>query len=131
PPHPHPPLPRPRRDQARPPPLHPVRRAPLGIRVLVPFAHRSTVGFPRQLARADAPQETRMAIATHPTSKSDAAANLARGLEGVVAGESAICSVEQGKLIYRGYEIHDLAANATFEEGAFLLLEGHQPSAEE
>src|SRR5204862_3825676 len=38
---------------------------------------------------------------------------------------------EQGKLIYRGYEIHDLAANATFEEVAFLLLEGHKPSAEE
>jgi citrate synthase len=45
--------------------------------------------------------------------------------------ESAICSVEQGKLIYRGYEIHDLAANATFEEVAFVLLEGHKPSAAE
>src|SRR4051812_14366451 len=65
-------------------------------------------------------------------SASDAAkAAFARGLEGVVAGESSICSVEQGKLIYRGYEIHDLAAHATFEEVAFLLLEGHKPSADE
>src|ERR1043165_2989156 len=64
-------------------------------------------------------------------SKSDAAAALSRGLEGIVAGESAICSVDQGKLIYRGYEIHDLAANATFEEVAFVLLEGHKPSAAE
>ena len=73
-----------------------------------------------------------MSTATKPAStKADAAANFARGLEGVVAGESAICSVEQGKLIYRGYEIHDLAASATFEEVAFLLLEGHKPSASE
>ncbi|MBL9030735.1 MAG: bifunctional 2-methylcitrate synthase/citrate synthase [Phycisphaerae bacterium] len=62
------------------------------------------------------------------TTKPEAAAAFARGLEGVIAGESAICSVEQGKLIYRGYEIHDLAANATFEQVAFLLLEGHRPS---
>ncbi len=60
--------------------------------------------------------------------KADAAAALARGLEGIVAGESAICSVDQGKLIYRGYEIHDLAANATFEQVAFVLLEGHKPT---
>jgi citrate synthase len=69
--------------------------------------------------------------ATAPQSKAEAAANLAKGLEGVVAGETAICSVEQGKLIYRGYEIHDLAANATFEEVAFLLLMGNKPSAAE
>ncbi len=53
----------------------------------------------------------------------------AAGLEGVVAGQTRICSVEQGALIYRGYEIHDLAQNATFEQVAFLLLEGHKPSA--
>lgn len=55
----------------------------------------------------------------------------ARGLEGVIAGQTAICSVEQGALIYRGYEIHDLAEHATFEEVAFVLLEGHKPSAAE
>lgn len=63
--------------------------------------------------------------------KSDAAAAFARGLEGIVAGESAICSVEQGKLIYRGYEIHDLAEHAAFEQVAFLLLVGHKPSDHE
>jgi 2-methylcitrate synthase len=65
------------------------------------------------------------------SASADARAAFARGLEGIVAGESAICSVEQGKLIYRGYEIHDLAAHATFEEVAFVLLEGHKPSADE
>ncbi len=64
-------------------------------------------------------------------SKTDAAANFAKGLEGVIAGETQICSIEQGGLWYRGYEIHDLAQHATFEEVAFLLLEGHKPSAGE
>jgi citrate synthase len=53
------------------------------------------------------------------------------GLEGQSAGKTAICAVNQTSLIYRGYEIADLAANATFEEVAFLLLEGHKPSADE
>lgn len=53
------------------------------------------------------------------------------GLEGVIAGDTEICKVEQTALVYRGYEIADLAANATFEEVAFLLLEGHKPSASE
>ena len=47
---------------------------------------------------------------TAPTAASSAAPTLARGLEGVIAGQTAICSVEQGALIYRGYEIHDLAS---------------------
>ncbi|MGP1345834.1 MAG: citrate/2-methylcitrate synthase [Phycisphaerales bacterium] len=50
------------------------------------------------------------------------------GLEGMIAGKTAICAVSQTSLIYRGYEIADLAANATFEQVAFLLLEGHKPS---
>ncbi len=51
------------------------------------------------------------------------------GLEGVVAGDTSICNVEQDALIYRGYEIHDLADNASFEEVAYLLLEGDKPTA--
>ncbi len=62
---------------------------------------------------------------------SDKAAAFAKGLEGVIGGQTAVCSIEQDKLIYRGYEIHDLAEHATFEEVAFLLLEGHKPSADE
>jgi citrate synthase len=53
------------------------------------------------------------------------------GLEGIVAGKTEICSVEQGELIYRGYEIHDLAEHATFEEVAYLLLLGHKPTERE
>ncbi len=65
------------------------------------------------------------------TAKSDKQAAFAKGLEGVIGGQTAVCSIEQDKLIYRGYEIHDLAEHATFEEVAFLLLEGHKPSAQE
>ena len=55
------------------------------------------------------------------------------GLAGVVAGETAIATVgKEGKgLNYRGYSIHDLAENATFEEVAFLLLFGHLPVQKE
>ena len=54
-----------------------------------------------------------------------------RGLAGQTIGDTSICSVNQTQLIYRGYEIADLAANATFEEVAHLLLVGHKPSADE
>jgi citrate synthase len=54
-----------------------------------------------------------------------------RGLAGQTIGETKVCSVNQTQLIYRGYEIADLAAHASFEEVAHLLLVGHKPSAEE
>lgn len=54
-----------------------------------------------------------------------------RGLAGQTIGDTKVCSVNQTQLIYRGYEIADLAANATFEEVSFLLLEGHKPSTDE
>jgi citrate synthase len=55
------------------------------------------------------------------------------GLEGVVAGESEICFIdgEEGILSYRGYNIHTLADNATFEEVIFLLWNERLPRREE
>ncbi len=58
-------------------------------------------------------------------------ATVTKGLEGIIAGETQICSVDQGQLIYRGYEIHDLAENATFEDVAYVLLVGTKPNADE
>ncbi|MDA1008351.1 MAG: citrate synthase [Planctomycetota bacterium] len=52
-----------------------------------------------------------------------------RGLAGQTVGDTTICSVNQTQLIYRGYEIADLAANATFEEVSYLLLVGSKPTA--
>ena len=54
-----------------------------------------------------------------------------RGLAGQTVGETSICAVTQTQLMYRGYEIADLAEHASFEEVAFLLLVGHKPSAAE
>lgn len=52
-----------------------------------------------------------------------------KGLEGVVVGETSLSEVygEEGRLIYRGYEIEDLAGNATFEEVCHLLWFGALP----
>jgi citrate synthase len=57
----------------------------------------------------------------------------AKGLEDVVAGKSSICFIDghEGKLLYRGYDIADLAAHSTYEETAFLLWNGHLPTANE
>src|SRR4051812_39209423 len=55
------------------------------------------------------------------------------GLAGIVAGQTAISTVgkEGVGLTYRGYSIEDLAAKATFEEVAFLLLHSHLPNRSE
>lgn len=56
-----------------------------------------------------------------------------RGLEGVIVGETVLSNVEGqiGRLTYRGYDIHDLAVNATYEEVVHLLLYGHLPTHSE
>jgi len=55
------------------------------------------------------------------------------GLEGIVAGQTAISTVgkEHVGLTYRGYSINDLAEKSTFEEVAHLLLYGHLPNTAE
>jgi citrate synthase len=50
------------------------------------------------------------------------------GLEGVIAGETAISTVAGG-LSYRGYPVTELAEKATFDEVAYLLLHGELPTA--
>ena len=50
------------------------------------------------------------------------------GLEGIVAGNTDICCVDQGNLLYRGYTIAELAENVCFEEVAHLLLYGELPT---
>jgi citrate synthase len=49
-------------------------------------------------------------------------------LEGVVAGETAISTVEGG-LRYRGYPVTELAEKCSFDEVAYLLLHGELPTA--
>lgn len=54
-----------------------------------------------------------------------------KGLAGVKAGNSSICFIDgnAGQLLYRGYNIHELATDSSFEEVAHLLVVGELPSA--
>ena len=53
-----------------------------------------------------------------------------RGLEGVTALDTQLSAIDgqKGELVYRGYDIRDLAKNASFEETAYLLWKGDLPS---
>src|SRR4029077_6631529 len=54
------------------------------------------------------------------------------GLAGVIAGETKICWVDPNAgLMYRGYDIHEMADKATFEEVAYLLLNGELPKGKQ
>jgi citrate synthase len=68
-----------------------------------------------------------MTSATVNLKPADAAAG---SLKDVIAAPTSISTIDgiEGKLIYRGYSIEDLAANTTFEEVAYLLWEGDLPN---
>lgn len=52
------------------------------------------------------------------------------GLDGIIATKSSVSSLDgkNGILAYRGYTIEDLAANSTFEESTYLMLNGELPT---
>ena len=58
---------------------------------------------------------------------------MSKGLEGVVAAQTALSHVygEEGRLVYAGYEIEDLAENVTFEEVCHLLWFGELPNTKQ
>ena len=58
---------------------------------------------------------------------------LAKGLRNVLMDETTASFIdgEQGILLYRGYSIHDLALNCSFEEVGYLLLYGSLPTRAE
>ena len=61
-------------------------------------------------------------------------ASFVAGLEDVVANTSNICYIDgqEGRLVYRGYDIHDLVnGHATFEELVYLLWNGKLPTRSE
>lgn len=66
-----------------------------------------------------------MAATTYP--------NYSPGLEGVIGGITTISDIssENSSLIYRGYDVHDLASKGSFEETAYLLLKGKLPTQAE
>jgi citrate synthase len=62
-----------------------------------------------------------------------AKANLAKGLEGVVAATTRLSDVrgDIGQLIYCGYDINELAGKVSYEEVVYLLHHNHLPNAAE
>lgn len=69
--------------------------------------------------------ERKMSLATSPAFKA--------GLEDVVAGTSDICFIDghEGRLVYCGYDITELAKHSTFEETIYLLYNKRLPTAAE
>jgi 2-methylcitrate synthase/citrate synthase II len=54
------------------------------------------------------------------------------GLDGVIAGESSICSVDRDAgLRYRGYDVEELATNVSFADVAWLIMHGELPTPAE
>jgi citrate synthase len=68
-----------------------------------------------------------------PPSRGPATRSFSKGLEGVVADETAISFVDsdEGQLYYRGYRIDEIVSKKTFDETAYMLLEGQFPSKSE
>jgi citrate synthase len=80
------------------------------------------------------PQKENANVTTNQSSQPATPAKVNKGgLEGIVAATTAISLVDgtAGRLIYRGYNIHDLATTSTFEEVAHLLWFGHLPNQQE
>ncbi|MCC7422832.1 MAG: citrate synthase [Planctomycetaceae bacterium] len=67
------------------------------------------------------------------TSEAMKAPQVSKGLKGVLAADSSVCDINgsTGKLLYRGYNIDDLAEHSTFEETAYLLFQGELPTADQ
>ena len=63
--------------------------------------------------------------------ESTTAQPIARGLKNIVIDKTALCLIDgdAGRLAYRGYDIHDLAEQSSFEEVAYLLWHGNLPTA--
>ena len=70
---------------------------------------------------------TEKSVASKPSSTAEAQA---KGLEGVVVGPSAITFLDglQGRMIYKGYNVLDLAGRTNFEEIVYLLWEKDLPA---
>ena len=74
-----------------------------------------------------------MTSATKPEGSAKQFYESLNGLDDVVVAATKVSHVfgEEGRLIYSGYEINQLASQATYEEVCHLLWKGHLPNAAE
>lgn len=72
-----------------------------------------------------------MSITEKPTI--EAKPKIDKGLDDIYVKESSICLVDghEGRLLYRGWDIRDLAQHSTFEETIYILIHGRLPNKEE
>ncbi len=84
---------------------------------------------PLSEAQAKSPQTAEQA----PSREQPVTPVAVKGLDGVVALDTEIAYIDgaNGVLLYRGYDIRDLAENTTFEETAYLLWNGKLPNRQE
>ncbi len=63
----------------------------------------------------------------------EAKPKIEKGLDDVYVKESSICLVDgvKGRLLYRGWDIRDLAEHSTFEETIYILIHGRLPTKTE
>jgi len=61
------------------------------------------------------------------------AANVSRGLEGIIANTTRLSDVigDKGQLVYSGYDINDLAGKVEYKEVVYLLWKGKLPNRHE
>ncbi len=87
--------------------------------------------MPTRVAQPGRLVENASNIAKKSTTMAESGTVVDRGLEGIIVASTQLSNVEgaEGRLTYRGYDIHDLAPNATFEEVAYLMLFGQLPNA--
>jgi 2-methylcitrate synthase len=73
-----------------------------------------------------------LTINASPIPTEEPVSTVPKGLDGVAVDETAICLADKAtdRLYYRGYAIEDLAEHASYEEVAYLLLNGELPSAD-
>lgn len=71
-----------------------------------------------------------MTISETPTVEAARAAPRKEGMEGMIAARTAISKIDglNGRLIYRGIDINELAERSTFEETTALLWYGNLPT---
>src|SRR5690349_5192703 len=78
--------------------------------------------------------DTNHSVRSHPARRHTMSTVLNKaGLEDVVVSTSDICFIDgrEGRLVYRGYDVDDLAAQSSFEEVAYLLWFGALPTKKE
>lgn len=95
------------------------------------FGRTAAGGLKGPMARFGASPQNRGAAPQPAPARPDPYTTYVDGLEGIVGGVTQVGHIEPNlcSLVYRGYDIRDLAEKSNYEETAYLLLNGKLPNA--